>query len=179
MPFYKDQENKLHFLSDEDVANGGSLLLPVGCIEINNDEAVVLRKPSADQSRSDKWGEIKAERDRRKAGGVKVGSQWYHTDSESRIQHLGLKDQARDLMAAGLPDTTRLQKIGQDVRWKMMDGSFVYLTVQHAFSIVAAVGDLDALAFTAAETHRVAMEASDDPASYDFSAGWPAIYEKL
>ena len=107
---------------------------------------------------------------------MKVGAKWYHSDTESRIQHLGLKDQARDLLAVGQPDTTRLQKLGQDVRWKTMDGSFIYLTVKHAFDIVAAVGDLDALAFTAAETHRVAMEASADPASYDFSAGWPATF---
>lgn len=122
------------------------------------------------------WGAIKAERERRKVGGVKVGAKWYHSDTESRIQHIGLKDQARDLLAVGQPDTTRLQKLGQDVRWKTMDGSFIYLTVKHAFDIVAAVGDLDALAFTAAETHRVAMEASADPASYDFSAGWPATF---
>lgn len=125
---------------------------------------------------AEKWDAIKAERDRRKSGGVKVGTKWYHTDADSRIQYLGLKDQARDLLAAGQPDTTRLQKLGQDVRWKTMDGSFIYLTVKHAFDIVAAVGDLDALAFTAAETHRVAMEASADPASYDFSAGWPATF---
>ena len=132
--------------------------------------------PSVDQVKARMWGAIKAERERRKVGGVKVGAKWYHSDTESRIQHIGLKDQARDLLAVGQPDTTRLQKLGQDVRWKTMDGSFIYLTVKHAFDIVAAVGDLDALAFTAAETHRVAMEASADPASYDFSAGWPATF---
>lgn len=122
------------------------------------------------------WAKIKAMRDAVKVGGVKVGTKWYHTDTDSRIQHLGLKDQARDLLAAGLPDTTRLQKLGQDVRWKTMDGSFIYLTVKHAFDIVDAVGDLDALAFAAAEAHRTAMEASDDPVAYDFSAGWPVTF---
>lgn len=134
--------------------------------------AVDPPKPTAAQV----WESIKAKRDAIKVGGVKVGTKWYHTDADSRIQHLGLKDQARDLLAAGQPDTTRLQKLGQDVRWKTMDGSFIYLTVKHAFDIVAAVGDLDALAFTAAETHRAAMEASADPAAYDFSVGWPATF---
>lgn len=127
--------------------------------------------------KADKWESIKAKRDAIKAGGVMLDTKWYHTDADSRIQHLGLKDQGRDLLSAGNPDTTRLQKLGNDVRWKTMDGSFVYLTVKHALDIVAAVGDLDALAFTAAETHRAAMEASADPASYDFSGGWPPVYE--
>jgi hypothetical protein len=148
--------------------------IPTGLLPITEAEADLLRKPKL--SKDQVWESIKAERDRRKAGGVKIGTKWYHTDADSRIQHLSLKDQARDLLAAGQPDTTRLQKLGQDVRWKTMDGSFIYLTVKHAFDIVAAVGDLDALAFTAAETHRVAMEASADPASYDFSAGWPATF---
>lgn len=124
------------------------------------------------------WREIMAERDLRKSGGVKIEEKWFHSDDSSRIQHLGLKDQARDMITAGLPDTTRLQKLGADVRWKTMDGSFIYLTVRHAFDIVAAVGDLDALAFTAAEVHRMAMESCADPSAYDFSAGWPDIYEE-
>lgn len=130
-----------------------------------------------DEIKARLWDAIKSKRDTVKVCGVKVGAKWYHTDTESRIQHLGLKDQARDIIAAGLPDSTRLQKLGQDVRWKTMDGSFIYLTAKHAFDIVAAVGDLDAMAFVAAETHRAVMEAAADPSIYDFSAGWPETYE--
>lgn len=119
---------------------------------------------------------IKAKRDAIKGGGMKVGTKWYHTDTESRIQHLGLLEKARAARAAGGTDATRLQALGQDIKWKTMDGSFIYLTVKHAEDIFAAVTDLDAAAFAAAETHRVAMEASADPASYDFAAGWPATF---
>lgn len=122
------------------------------------------------------WDRIKAKRDAIKAGGVKVGTKWYHTDTESRIQHLGLLEKARTARAAGGTDATRLQALGQDIKWKTMDGSFIYLTVKHAEDIFAAVTDLDTAAFAAAETHRVAMEASADPASYDFAAGWPATF---
>lgn len=131
---------------------------------------------SSDEAKLRVWFQIKAKRDELKAGGVKVGIKWYHSDTDSRIQFIGLKDQARDLIAAGQPDSTRLQKLGQDVKWKTMDGSFIFLTVKHAFDIVTATGDLDAMAFAAAETHRAAMEASADPAAYDFSAGWPQVY---
>ena len=122
------------------------------------------------------WDRIKSVRDAIKAGGVKVGTKWYHTDTESRIQHLGLLEKARAARAAGGTDATRLQALGQDIKWKTMDGSFIYLTVKHAEDIFAAVTDLDAAAFAAAETHRVAMEASADPAAYDFSVGWPATF---
>lgn len=125
---------------------------------------------------ADVWERIKAKRDAIKAGGVKVGTKWYHSDSDSRIQHLGLLEKARAARAAGGTDATRLQALGQDIKWKTMDGSFIYLTVKHAEDIFAAVTDLDAAAFAAAETHRVAIEASADPAAYDFSVGWPATF---
>ena len=136
--------------------------------------------PSAEQIKGIVWGLIKAERDRRKAGGfkVKVGGtdKWFHSDADSRIQHLGLKDKARDLLATGGAMTDKISILGLPVKWKTMDGSFVEVTAQVSFDIVAAVGDLDAQLFVAAETHRAAMEASPDPASYDFSAGWPATF---
>lgn len=122
------------------------------------------------------WDCIKARRDAIKAGGVKVGTKWYHTDTESRIQHIGLLEKARAARATGGTDATRLQALGQDIKWKTMDGSFIYLTVKLAEDIFSAVTDLDAAAFAAAETHRVAMEASADPAAYDFSVGWPATF---
>ena len=122
------------------------------------------------------WDVIKVERDRRKTGGFKVGAQWFHSDADSRIQHLGLKDKARDLIAAGGATTDNLTVLGQPVRWKTMDGSFAIVTAQLAFEIVAAAGDLDARLFAVAETHRAAMEAAADPAAYDFSAGWPETF---
>jgi hypothetical protein len=122
------------------------------------------------------WVRIKSDRDRRKAGGFKVGTDWFHSDADSRIQHLGLKDKARDLLAAGGAMTDNLTILGQPVRWKTMDGSFAIVTAQLAFDIVAAAGDLDARLFAVAETHRAAMEAAADPATYDFSAGWPETF---
>lgn len=130
--------------------------------------------------KTSRWEAIKAERDRRKSGGfkVRVGSsnKWFHSDADNRIQHLGLKDKARDLIAGGGQMTDKLTILGQTVKWKTMDGSFVDVSAQVIFDIVAAACDLDAQLFAAAETHRVAMEASADPASYDFSTGWPATF---
>lgn len=122
------------------------------------------------------WDAIKARRDALKSAGVQVGEHWFHSDADSRIQHLGLKDKARDLLAAGGAMTDAITILGQPVPWKTLSGAFVPMTAQLAFDIVTAVGNLDARAFAAAESHRQAMEAAADPLTYDFSAGWPASY---
>lgn len=43
--FYKAPDNSLHFLSDEDIANGGEDLLPPGCVQITDAEHADLSKP--------------------------------------------------------------------------------------------------------------------------------------
>lgn len=151
---------------------------PGDTLDVVNGRVVVVQKPALPAAgiKAGKWESIKAERDRRKAGGFKVGMLWFHSDADSRIQHLGLKDKARDLLAAGGAMTDVLTILGQPVRWKTMDGSFVSVTAQLAFDIVAAAGNLDAQLFAVAETHRAAMEATADPAAYDFSAGWPETF---
>lgn len=107
------------------------------------------------------WARIKAERDRRKDGGVLVSGKWFHTDPDSRIQQLGLV-----LMGAGVPA----------VQWKTMDGSFMPMSQALASGIFQAVAALDMALFVNAETHKAAMAASGNPAAYNFSAGWPEAY---
>lgn len=108
------------------------------------------------------WRGIKTERERRKAGGVKVGAKWFHSDDGSRIQQMGLV-----MMGANLP---------AGLQWKTMDGSFITMTPALAQQVFIAQAASDQAIFAVAEQHRVAMEASADPASYDYSGGWPKIY---
>ncbi|MGX2039859.1 DUF4376 domain-containing protein [Methylocaldum sp. MU1018] len=144
---------------------------------VQNDALVPLgANDLAARAKSAQWTAIKAERDRRRTGGIKVGTLWFHGDADSRIQYLGLKDRARDLLAAGGGMTDDIVILGQPVRWKTMNGSFANITAQLAIDIVAAAGDLDARLFAVAEMHRAAMEVADDPAAYDFSSGWPETF---
>lgn len=113
----------------------------------------------------EKWEAIKAERDRRKAGGVKVGTKWFHTDDASRIQHMAL-----NMMGANIP---------ANLQWKMMDGTFVTMTQALAGQVFQAVAVLDMQAFAKAEEHRVAMNAAENPFEYDFSTGWPKTYAEF
>jgi hypothetical protein len=123
-----------------------------------------------------RWQQIKARRDAGKNGGIKVGEHWFHSDADSRIQHIGLKDAARDLVANGGSLDDVLTIAGQPVMWKTMSGEFVPITGSLTFWIVANAATLDAFLFAAAEQHRAAMMASGDP-EYDFSGGWPEAYE--
>lgn len=118
-------------------------------------------------ARAAKWEAIKAERDRRKALGVKVGEHWYHSDVDSRIQQVSLY-----VMGAGIP---------AGLMWKTLTTTpppvFVTMTQSIAAGIFQATAASDTAIFAAAEAHRVVMEASDRPDLYDFSGGWPASIE--
>lgn len=123
------------------------------------------------------WELIKAERDRRKKAGFNAAGKWVHSDTFSRSQWLGLKDNARDTLAAGgtMADGLRDDE-DKPIIWKMLDGSFVPVTAQLAFDVVAAVTRSDMAVFTAAETHNFYMRAAADPSAYDYTTAWPQSY---
>lgn len=125
--------------------------------------------PSVDLSvtKAAMWEAIKAERDHRTVtGGYKVAvsgvDKWFHSDVFSRTQQIGL---------------VMLGASANGIQWKTMDGSFVTLSQALAGAIFAAAAAQDQATFAVAEAHRAAMEADEDPASYDFSTNWPAVYQ--
>lgn len=138
------------------------------------DDTAVPRRPSSThewngtawvrnitRDRADGWVQIKAERDRRKSGGVLVSGKWFHTDPDSRIQQLGLV-----LMGASVPS----------VPWKTLDGSFTPMSQSLATAIFQAVAALDMALFAKAEEHRTAMLAAELPEEYNWRTGWPAAF---
>lgn len=111
--------------------------------------------------------EIRAERDRRTVtGGFKVAvggtDRWFHSDTFSRTQQLGLV-----MLGAAIPP---------DTQWKTMDGTFVTMTPELAQQIFAAATLQDIATFAAAEAHIAGMRASGDPASYVYVGGWPVTF---
>ena len=109
------------------------------------------------------WERIKAERDRRSScGGYKVGNIWFHSDQKSRNQQLCLAQLET--------------QIADNLLWKTMDGTFVVMSKTLVQNILAAATSNDQAIFSTAEFHKVAMESIADPASYDFSNGWPKMF---
>lgn len=121
-------------------------------------------KPALDVRQAAAWESIKAERDRRtQSGGYKVGPHWFHSDTFSRTQQLGLV-----MMGANMPP---------GVKWKTLSGDMVDMTPALAQAIFAAAAASDVTIYAAAEVHRLAMLASEAPETYDFTGGWPASFE--
>lgn len=108
------------------------------------------------------WEKIKSERDRRKAGGVHVGSKWFHSDDASRIQQIGLV-----MFGANIP---------ANLMWKTMDGSFVLMTQTLAMQIFQTTAYSDQAIFTIAEQHKQSIMQSNEPLTYNYLAGWPLTY---
>jgi hypothetical protein len=109
------------------------------------------------------WEEIKILRDKKKAQGVKVGNYWFHSDDTSRIQHLGLV-----LLGSNIP---------ANLLWKTMSGAFVEMTPTLAQQIFQQIAYSDTVIFTTAEQHKATMYALQDPTNYDYTVGWPQVYE--
>lgn len=131
--------------------------------------SVISPKPAQDiidselaSIRMEVWRKIQVERERRSAGGVQVGAYWFHSDSASRIQQLGLV-----MFGAGMPG---------NIMWKTMSGAFTLMTPTLALQIFGAVAASDMAIFAVAEGHRSAVMASSDPLSYNYLTGWPLIY---
>lgn len=39
MPYFKDEQNRIHFLSEKDIENGGVFMLPQNCVPLSKEEA--------------------------------------------------------------------------------------------------------------------------------------------
>ena len=140
-------------------------------VEMSAEESAALQAEwaaanSVEKNRATMWEAIKARRDALSDKGgylVTVGgvSKWFHSDGKSKTQQLGLL-----IAGANVPA----------VQWKTMDGTFVTMSQAWAAAIFAAAAAQDIAIFAAAEAHKSAMEAAANPAAYDFSGGWPAVY---
>lgn len=131
--------------------------------------------------RDNVWESIKEYRDSRKFKGIYVSGKWFHNDADSRTQWLGLKDKARDVLAAGGTTSTVLT-INHPVygvvpiNWNTMDNSSIPVTVQLAFDVVNNTGDMDGILYGVALYHKSYLYASATPETYNYKIGWPAIY---
>jgi hypothetical protein len=119
--------------------------------------------PDTPPTAAEMWERIKAMRDHRaQNGGYQVAGKWFHSDILSRTQIMALV-----MMGSNIP---------AGLQWKTMDGSFIPMNATLANQVFAAAATQDTLTFQAAETHKAAMEALANPATYDYSTGWPAIF---
>ena len=124
----------------------------------------VFAAPAPDLTalRAAHWEAIKSERDKRiQTGGYQAAGKWFHSDTFSRTQQMGLV-----MMGADIPD---------GLQWKTMDGSFVTMTQTLAGQVFASAAASDAAIFARAEQIKATMES--DPAAFDLAAhAWPLVF---
>ena len=114
--------------------------------------------------KAQKWEEIKAYRDNLvENGGFKVGAHWYHSNLLSRTQYISLV-----MMGANIP---------ADTVWKTLDNGYIAMTQTLAGQIFAAGAAQDGALFAKAAEHKTALDASSDPANYDYTTGWAETYQ--
>lgn len=109
------------------------------------------------------WAGVKELRTDYQHGGVHVGGNWFHSDTNSRIQFLGLT-----IMGANIP---------AGLQWKTMDGTFVTMTGSLASQIFQATAAHDIACHAVAEVHKVNLYATPLSYQYDYSEGWPTIWK--
>lgn len=114
--------------------------------------------------RAEVWERIKAERDRRKFAGVKVGAAWFQSDPDSRTQQVMLYAKA----ISGKPVPA--------VPWKVLGGAFVPMSAALAEQIGDATEAHDIALFAHAEALRAQVNAAADPTAIDILAGWPPAF---
>jgi hypothetical protein len=165
MPYYKSPDNSLHFIDGPEYID----LLPANSILISDQEAANIigaqhPTPTLAERQATMWESIKTERDHRiQNGGYKVGSDWFHSDTFSRTQQIGLV-----MLGANLP---------VNLQWKTMGGYFITMTPTLAQQVFTAAATQDITTFGAAVVHQQNMLSLSTPEDYDFSIGWPAIFQ--
>ena len=114
-------------------------------------------------ARSRIWEAIKAERERRSQyGGYKAAGKWFHSDTFSRSQQIGLV-----IMGANIP---------AGLQWKTMDGTRIEMTPAVAQQVFQAAAAQDNAIFAHAEALRLDVETNHNPAAVDITSGWPETF---
>lgn len=89
-------------------------------------------------------------------------AKWFHSDTISRTQQIGLF-----LMGTDIPP---------GLEWKTMDGSFVPMTQQLAQAIFSAATQQDIAIFNHSQQLQTAVLSAVNPFVIDIDTGWPVTF---
>lgn len=124
------------------------------------------------------WEAIKVKRDEQLInGGYPAGGHWYNSDLIARSQHQANASKADRIKAAnGDMNATMVNANGSPIYIKTMDNGYMPISAATAHLIIEQAEIHEMAIYAAALTHKAALYASANPASYDYSGGWPARY---
>ncbi len=156
---YRNAENQVLVLPQDEAPPPGYTSASQADIRSINTPAIVAKITA----------QIKAKRDRFwEEGGVKVGEHWFSSSKDSISTYNTLLQ-----VSADAPNTTVLR-----ANWRTkVDGVTVSMTRGLVLQILqAGVVQFSAID-DAAQAHILALSQSANPDTYDYSSGWPAIFE--
>lgn len=140
-----------------------------------------------DNAKTEMWEKIKQKRESHKYKGVKINvngiDHWIHSDESSRIQHLGLLGASILHVFRVFFNLQMFPLFPENLLWKTMSSNnlgepvFVSLEWSTPLFIFAADSALESTCHARAEYHRVMLMLSSDPYNYDYTTGWPAVFE--
>jgi len=124
-----------------------------------------LSAPDATQAlqreRKERWRQVKALRDDKiRNGGIFTNNQWYPSSAEAKAEMLWVK-----VIGANT---------GQ--RIELLDGSMANLTFNRVNDLLTAGAAQAAALADYADSLKVLIDASANPATVDITTGWPATY---
>lgn len=132
----------------------------VGCESIVAEKDKELNK-GLDTIKNTLWEQVKTNRDFRKFNGVLVSGKWFHTDTYSRTQWMGMM-----LMGANVPN----------IAWTTMDYTTIPLTQTLVQQVFAATAALDSQLFNKARDLYNQLMASSTPETVDITTGWTKTF---
>lgn len=124
--------------------------------QIGNSNVLLQSDFTLIDSEAQRWNKIKQLRDSYiQTAGYKVNNDWFHSDTFSRTQQIGLV-----LLGNNIP---------AGLKWKTMQGTFVDMTPALAIAIFNAAAVSDTASFSHAELLK-------NNTSLDINSGWPERY---
>lgn len=123
------------------------------------------RLETIEQRRADKLRELDAFTQARILTETQYAGNWYQCDMLNRT---------RVMKMATLSDV-QLAGLGQS--WRCLDGARPSITKALVTALDSAFVAHELICLAVSDSHKDGIEASDDPESYDITAGWPPRYE--
>ena len=168
---YTDETQTIvHVIDDDGVSRLSMLVSSLPLDEFGNlPEILPHDEPSIEELKVLKTNEIKKYRDNlTQLGGYKAQGKWFHSDTFSRSQQIGLV-----LLGANIPVGTT---------WKTMDGSFIEMNQQLANEVFISAAIQDATLFAHAEVliqQVLNLQTLQEVKDFDITQGWPETFLTL
>lgn len=159
------------------IVRDGAKLVPVAGNDTWVQNWKYIDLPSEDaqlsmrQAQDKVWTDIKDYRDYVQAGGIQIDDHWFHTTTGARTRYAFLDSIARFKPVD--PPFTLIE------RWETMDGSVVAMSNFLLVKIMETITKNDDSTHWLAKEHQEKMLKADNPLTYNYKTGWPAIFSKM